>query len=183
MNKTNVERAINIVDGKLELVEGELLYELAKEGTVEGVIVEIGTYLGKSAICLGLGTKDANREKVYTIDIVDRIKKINEFLEAFNVEDYVIPIVGNSLDVAKTWDKLVRLLFIDGSHLYEDVKVDFLSWEPHVAKNGIIVFHDALEYIDPNGPFRVINEILVTNKQKYKFMNGGNMTVYSKLCD
>lgn len=34
------------------------------------------------------------------------------------------------------------LLFIDGSHSYEDVKSDWENYYPFVAKGGIIAFHD-----------------------------------------
>lgn len=183
MNKIEVERAINIVEGALTLFEGELLYELAKGGTGDGVIVEIGTYYGRSTICLGLGIKDANREKVYTIDTGntgDKLRIINDFLKAFNVEDYVIPILGNSLEVAKTWDKPIRLLFIDGSHYYTDVKADFQSWEPYVVKNGVIVFHDSGTEA---GVMKVISEF-IKNHEKFKIeCDLGNILSVTKLSD
>ncbi len=35
------------------------------------------------------------------------------------------------------------MLWIDGSHIYEDVKKDFLLWSKFLKKGGIIVFHDS----------------------------------------
>ena len=35
------------------------------------------------------------------------------------------------------------LIFIDGSHEYEDVRNDFACWFPHLARGGTICFHDS----------------------------------------
>ena len=42
-------------------------------------------------------------------------------------------------------DASIDLLHIDGSHLYEDVKHDFLTWKNKVKKDGVIFFHDISE--------------------------------------
>lgn len=51
-------------------------------------------------------------------------------------------IKGDSQEVAKSWDREIALLFIDGDHYYEGVKKDIESWYPHVKPGGIILFHD-----------------------------------------
>lgn len=38
--------------------------------------------------------------------------------------------------------KNIHILFIDGSHLYKDVKADIAGWAPKVAQGGIMLFHD-----------------------------------------
>jgi predicted O-methyltransferase YrrM len=143
------------VDGWLWKEEGEILYKLAQLNKNLGVIVELGSYKGKSTICLAQGSKRVNGGKVYALDnfIGDSyigIKKTsfyNQFLssiEKYSLKEYVESIRGDFSEAAKSWDKPIRLLFIDGSHNYEDVKRDFENWEPKVAPGGIIVFHDAL---------------------------------------
>ena len=42
-------------------------------------------------------------------------------------------------------DASIDLLHIDGSHLYEDVKHDFLTWKSKVRRDGAIFFHDIAE--------------------------------------
>jgi hypothetical protein len=50
--------------------------------------------------------------------------------------------VGLSSEVAKSWDKPIHFLFVDGSHLYEDVLADFAGFFPHVVPGGLVAFHD-----------------------------------------
>lgn len=165
--------------------EGLSLYDFAKNGSGKGVIVEIGSFKGKSAIWLANGSKRVKREKVYSIDphniagLLSQTKigdvyipkdSYNSFLKNIKkarVEDWIIPIKDFSYKVAEKWNKPIRLLFIDGSHEYEDVKRDFLLWEPFVSKRGIIAFHDTLgknSEIYP-GVKKFIEEYLMNSKE------------------
>lgn len=59
------------IKGALYREEGELLYELARSCVGKGVIVEIGSLLGKSTAYLGFGSKAGSSIKVYAIDPFD----------------------------------------------------------------------------------------------------------------
>lgn len=48
--------------------EGEYLHRLARLDPGNGVIVEIGSWKGKSTILLALGSMEVGGEKVYAID-------------------------------------------------------------------------------------------------------------------
>lgn len=52
---------------------------------------------------------------------------------------------GNSVEVAKTFKGKVNVLFIDGDHSYKGCKADIQAWLPHLAENGVILFHDCDE--------------------------------------
>lgn len=56
-------------------------------------------------------------------------------------------IQGDSMAVSKTWpkDKKIAVLFIDGDHSYEGCKADIDAWYPHMAKKGVMLFHDCDE--------------------------------------
>ena len=56
------------IDGWLYDREGELLYHTAKNCTGRGVIVEIGSWKGKSTSWLGRGSKQGKGVKIYAID-------------------------------------------------------------------------------------------------------------------
>jgi hypothetical protein len=45
-------------------------------------------------------------------------------------------------DVAKTWDKKIDILHIDGDHSYESVKNDYETWSKFLNDDGVILFHD-----------------------------------------
>lgn len=50
---------------------------------------------------------------------------------------------GNSQDMAKMWQNgKINVIFIDGDHSYEGCKADIDSWYPHMAKDGVMLFHD-----------------------------------------
>ena len=113
-------------------------------------IVEIGSYHGRSTCCLALGCKGSER-RVFAIDSFDGgpdLPKAESFarfrsnIERLQLAEYVQPIVGLSTEVAKTWGKPIHFLFVDGSHLYDDVMADFASFFPHVAPGGLVAFHD-----------------------------------------
>ena len=55
---------------------------------------------------------------------------------------------GDSVAIAKDWEKKIDVLFIDGDHSYEGVKKDWEMYGPLVREGGIIAFHDALYHAD-----------------------------------
>jgi predicted O-methyltransferase YrrM len=61
-------RVQNSVPGWLDEPSARLLYQLARGGPGEGVIVEIGSAWGRSTIYLGRGTRAGRRERVFSID-------------------------------------------------------------------------------------------------------------------
>ena len=53
----------------------------------------------------------------------------------------IIPIIGFSSTIRKTWKIPLRFIFIDGNHDYEYVQEDCL-WGQFLVSSGIICFHD-----------------------------------------
>lgn len=112
------------------------------------VVVEIGSYKGKSTCYLA----DA-AEHVWAIDpwglpgnVPGRFRfdlardDFDRQIALMGLEDKVTAIQGFSTEVAKTWDKPIDLLYLDGSHLYADVLADLRAWSPHVV--GVIICDD-----------------------------------------
>jgi len=111
--------------------------------------VEIGSYLGASALFLASGMK----ERVGHVYCVDTWKNegmsegerdtFDEFFKNIRLlKDFITPLRGCSTEVAKTFDKGIDLIFIDGDHEYAGVKDDIESWLPKVKNGGVVVFHD-----------------------------------------
>jgi predicted O-methyltransferase YrrM len=163
---SDVRKLVEKVDGWLTDSEGELLYRLAKDCN-KGVIVEIGSWKGKSTIWLSAGSKAGNKVKVYAVDphtgseehkeAYGKVWTFEEFkknIKNAGMDDIVIPLVKESVPAAAEFKEPVGLIFVDGAHDYESVKKDFKAWYPKVADGGIMVFHDT--FFD--GPKRVVEE-------------------------
>src|SRR3989344_4837250 len=58
----------NGVEGWLTEDEGLFLYEITKNVKEENAAVEIGSWKGKSTICIAKGLNDGRKGKVYAID-------------------------------------------------------------------------------------------------------------------
>jgi predicted O-methyltransferase YrrM len=179
-----IHRYISI-DGWLSDREAFGLYFIAKKLPVNSVIVEIGSWQGKSTYCISKGLKSG---KVYAIDpfnaeggcdtasekeYVER-KGAKDLLEIFkkNMEDRgvldkIIIKKGYSDQYYNDFDK-IDFLFIDGDHSIEGCKSDFNLYAPKIVPGGFIAFHDFYEQRDELGPTYVIkNLILKSNDFKF----------------
>lgn len=172
---------IKRIEGLLVPGQEKTLYSLATRLAPKSVIVEIGSFKGRSTACLALGS--LNSTKIYAIDTFKGNKK--DFVEGvqFNGESFyptfidnmkklgvfkkIIPVIGFSSKIGLKWSVPIDLLFIDGSHVYEDVKRDFELFYPWVKPGGSVIFHD----VSPGFPgvFSVWN-----NVAKRKLVNIGN---------
>ncbi len=186
------------IKGFLALDEMDALYNIGKICAPKGPCVEIGSYCGLSAICLGMGIKEENGilfsidhhrgseehqfgEEYFDPDLYDhKAKRVNTFYEfEKNIEragliDTVIPIVGKSHIVARGWATPLSLVFIDGSHSFEAAKRDYICWAPHLIEGGILAIHDV--FFDPSqggdAPRRVYEMALDSGIFKeYDFIN------------
>lgn len=159
--------------GFLSRAEGMRLFDLARTAARLGPCVEIGSYCGKSALFLGEACRVTGRWGLFSVDhhrgseeqqpgaqyfdadLFDarrrRMDTLPHFLENLSragLEDWVIPVIGRSSEVARNWPGTrVGLLFIDGGHSQEDVDADYLSWSPLIVPGGFLCFHDV--YPDP----------------------------------
>lgn len=139
-----VKELIKDVPGWLSEEEGEALYELARACTGKGVIVEIGSWKGKSTICLGLGSRAGKGVPIFAVDphADYRHGEFKENIERAGIADLVTPLKGLSQLVVDGFEQPIELLFVDGSHEEDDVREDFEKWVPKVVEGGIVAFHD-----------------------------------------
>lgn len=169
-----IKKLVDKVEGWLSDEEGELLYTLAKNCKGKGVIVEIGSWKGRSTIWLAKGSKAGNNVKIYAIDphtgspeckkLYGEIRTFGEFkknIENTEVDDIVIPVVKTSEEVAENFNELVELVFVDGAHGYESVKLDFELWFPKLIDGGIMAFHDTIGWV---GPKKVVEKYIYKSK-------------------
>jgi predicted O-methyltransferase YrrM len=159
-----VKELIKDVPGWLSDEEAETLYELAQECTGKGVIVEIGSWKGKSTICLGLGSRAGEEVPIFAVDphADYRHGEFKENIDRAGIADLVTPLKGLSQEVADRFEQPIELLFVDGSHEEDDVREDFEKWVPKVVDRGIVAFHDTTWH---DGPRKVVAERIFGSHQ------------------
>lgn len=154
-NLKDFERVYPLIDqvpGFLKSPQQERwFFTTARLAPEDAIIVEIGSFQGRSTVSFGLGCLGSSKH-IYAIDLFEGDNDMygsGDFQEHFNrhiklcgVEAHVTALKQHSLKVAAAWNKPIDVLFIDGSHAYEDVKADFEAFYPFVKKGGIIAFHD-----------------------------------------
>jgi predicted O-methyltransferase YrrM len=136
----------------------------------KGAIVEIGSFKGKSTVVLATMAAKYGLGPVVAIDPHQGLSYLgpgapqqsptfDEFLgnvRSAGLEANVEVQRAYSRDVAKTWSRPIRLLWIDGDHSYKGCKEDFDLFSPCLADGAVVAFHDALNAVE--GPIRVFTE-------------------------
>jgi threonylcarbamoyladenosine tRNA methylthiotransferase MtaB len=167
------------IEGWLTDKEGELLHDLARNvalgatrGGAGGEVVEIGSWKGKSAFYLASGLIDGGSNGIlHAIDHhkgskeqqdrsevpVDTLGEFFGNMRAFHLGAVLKVHVMDSLLASRVVQCEPRLIFIDGSHEYEDVKADFNAWWPKLSIHGILAFHDT---ISKPSVSRLVDEIV-----------------------
>jgi predicted O-methyltransferase YrrM len=168
--------------------EVDFLYRLGQANHCQGVIVEIGSWKGKSTIALARGAAIVNNALVYAIDPHTPLAEEGytedteaEFLaniQNSGVSDRVIPMIMTSEQAARNWQLPVRALWIDGDHRYEAVRLDFALWEPHLVEGGILAMHDTIR---KPGPKRVLWESVFRSERFQQIAIVDNITAARKV--
>jgi predicted O-methyltransferase YrrM len=172
--------------GFLEEEEGDHLYRVALAAAPLGPCLEIGSYCGKSTICIGTACRESG-QVLFAVDhhrgseeqqpgeeyfdpalfdpLAGRVDTFGYFratLTRGGLEGTVVPIVCRSELAARAWGIPLSLVFIDGGHSLDAVSVDYRSWSPHLMPGGWLVFHDV--FPDPShggqAPVQVYREAL-----------------------
>ena len=165
-------RVAEAVKGFLPQNEARALYHAAVSVEVNGPLLEVGSYCGKSSVYLGYAAQSIGRV-LYALDhhrgseenqegwehhdpqLIDKRKGVMDTLPYFRdaiftagLEDVVIALVGQSGVIARNWTTPLSFLFIDGGHGEEPAKADFNGWVPKVKEGGILAIHDV--FPNPN---------------------------------
>ncbi len=161
-----IKQITDKIEGWLHDEEAELLYSLAKEAKGNGAILEIGSWCGKSIVCMSLPAVDAGFEgKIYSIDpFLTSKDEPNGKYETFlsNLEQNgllkrVCHIKEKSQIAGENFEENIEILFIDGFHKYDYVKKDFELFFPKLIQNGYVCIHDICYY---EGPTVLVEELV-----------------------
>lgn len=132
----------------------DLYEDWAKKFDNGAVIVEVGSYLGRSACFLADQIKKSGKDiKLVCVDpwtpefleskTGDAIYE--NFLAAVRIggfQNIIVPIRGTSLMAAKLLRDDLDAVFIDADHSYESVKSDIRAWIEKVRPGGVLAGHD-----------------------------------------
>lgn len=119
-------------DGAFSQYDIEVLVNEVELIPENGVYLEVGVDKGRS---LWVARQTAKPSvEVYGVDL-----RVDPKIEG------TIFTRGDSVEVSKTFNKKIDVLFIDGDHSYEGCKRDIEAWYPHMKKDGVILFHDCDE--------------------------------------
>lgn len=178
IRKKTLLKRVGVIDGLLSKNETILLYNLATKA-MNGVVVEIGSFKGKSTICLAYGVKDGHGVRVYAIDPhkgdlsyhewekdKNSLPTIKDFKRNISrnhgIKDYVYPLFVTSEEAIDLVKHKADLIFVDGDHRYEGVIKDFNLWKHKLNYGGVIAFHDSFSW---EGVIRVVDEELFNNSE------------------
>ena len=105
------------------------------------LIVEVGTYMGYSAICLAEGLADGGR--VITYDVNEETNAIaNSFWDRAGVSDRIEGLLGPAIDLIPEINEEVDLAFIDADKENYSNYYDLLL--PKMRKGGLIIADNVL---------------------------------------
>jgi predicted O-methyltransferase YrrM len=174
---------LSAVEGQINIRQCAVLFYFAYARTDEGKVVEIGSFKGKSTVWLAKALQLSGRkEKVFAMDphVRDSYETFLNNISRLNLSEWVESVKSTSEEAAKTWNQIIKLIFIDGSHRYEDVLLDLQLWVPRVKRGGVVVMDDT----DPKGNFpgvvRAIREYRESNQNLKEILRLGKLTVYEK---
>lgn len=138
-------------------------------------IVELGTHSGNSyfAICQAV-LENGTGSKCYAVDTWQGDEHAGSYSEnvfnevnAWNRQYFAAfsNLLRMTFDQANQYfsESSVNLLHIDGLHTYEAVKHDFESWQPKLADDAIVIFHDTNVHERDFGVWQLWDEL----KDKY----------------
>ena len=134
-----------LIEGMLFLGEAWKLYEHARlvpAGDRPPIVVEIGSFKGRSSTALALGLLDRGVGRLYAID-PNHQSEFEPNLQRSGVRDLVVAVKCGSHEARSEfapWS--VGLLFVDGSHEYLDVVQDVEDWTGALADRAIVAFND-----------------------------------------
>lgn len=189
----SLDKKIAGISGFLRQDEAHLLCRLASVSGSNGVIVEIGSWEGKSTVCLGIGSLIGTKNRIYAIDPhtgssehkkemgeVNTLIHFKKNILKAGVAKLVTPLVMTSHNAVTKVKEPVNLLFIDGAHDQLSVKQDFLDWFPKVVDGGIVAFHDTISW---PGPRKVVADYVFKSRDFKNVRVVGSITYGVKTKD
>jgi predicted O-methyltransferase YrrM len=135
------------------------LLQAASQLPPHAVIVEIGSFLGRSTVLLAGARKTAGSGRVHCVDPFDAsgddfsvpfYRAIADSLQAplrqcfeenvrhADLSAWVEVHQGTAETIGENWNEPIDMLFLDGDHSPEGARSAYESWAPHLKMGGLI---------------------------------------------
>ena len=163
------------VEGLLKDSEIRALFLFGSCPTAEGKVLEIGSFRGRSAVVLSKATELAGEPGIVAVDPLTSPSKTDPDLGgessgrhrfhanlkragvSARVEFHEMP----SIELAASWDRPIRFLWIDGDHTHEGAHRDLSGFSPFLTRGAMVAMHDVMHRFD--GPIRVFIEDVLSS--------------------
>ncbi len=178
--------------GWFHLVEMDLLDAMVRASARNGThAVEIGSYQGRSTAVIAAAHDDVGVDSLVIAVDPNALSRQQADMVAANVASVadrrrLVQIQRPAASVSSLFaNAIAHVGFIDGSHLYEDVRLDFELCDRLLVPGGVLVFHDVypaahLGYDSPRpGPGRVVSEIVLPTG-RYRPIAGAHLALALK---
>ena len=150
--------------GLLFDVEGEALQKFSKDK----IVLEIGSFLGKSSVCIAEVAKQLTCVDTFKADPKNSEDQNSSIFKEFseNTKEFknisVFKGTSNKFFKAAKVSLHVKFdfIFIDGAHNYEQVKKDIKNAKRHLNEGGLIACHDYNNIEKHAGVKKAVNELL-----------------------
>ncbi|GAA3600013.1 class I SAM-dependent methyltransferase [Kineosporia mesophila] len=185
-DSTALIAAAQAAPGFMPSHEGLALYRAALAAPPVGPLLEVGSWMGKSALYLAAAAAESGT-RVVTVDhhrgseehqpgweyhdptlidpatgLVDTLPAFRRTIAQAGAEDLVVAVIARGETLAQLWNTPLAFLFIDGSHTDDSAQRDLRSWAPHLAPGGTLAIHDV--FPDPadggQAPYRMYRTAL-----------------------
>lgn len=132
----------NTISGWMTNNELEAINELAKTAQPNGVIVEVGSWIGRSATMWA-----QSADPTVTIYCFDPFNQWEEFKKNTNKFSNIIPVRGMvPVDTAYTDPRQIDVFFLDASHYNPSDWEIIKHFLPFIKPGGIVAGHDYTVY-------------------------------------
>jgi hypothetical protein len=175
------------VPGMCDIYNCRLVALLVLDAPSGGVVVEIGAWKGRMTAWL-VEAVQQRPDPLPVISIDPHAGELGESWDDFcqTVADFRLAERGlqvireRSHDAARSWTRPIAMLWIDGSHDYEDVARDIVDYVPHVVADGIIALDDSAGGLFP-GVERAIAEWAATSSNIQHVATLRNVSIFRKV--
>ena len=154
----------NRVDGWTGRREAIALYEAVLQLPSSPVIVEIGSFLGRSSIVMGAACRKRGNGKLYCVDpfdgsgdgyskpfydaIRDRLTRPQLDLFCQNLHDagvsaWIEVREGTAESVGADWSLPIDMLFLDGDHSVRGMRSAYDKFSPSLKVGGVLAVHNS----------------------------------------